>query len=268
MSDRPEATRTRRPLPVRLPVHAIQVLYSEHLHGFRGDWLQHDFAKLAIVDGGFGTCDWARERHALQAGDVLLLPQALLHRWSDDSDVPLRLLIICFDPANCDADLAGWLQSPRQFSAQQRQQRLAVQLLQEQQRQGSGWRARMRCLLELELIALQRSQEQHNDDPLMEGARAHIAAHLDQALSIEALAADAGISYRSFTQRFKRCYGKTAQQYQRQVRIEAACDLLSSGVPIIETALALGYSDNSNFYKAFKQELQLTPAQWMAATQA
>lgn len=271
MSNDLKPVSTLRPLPVSLKNQQIQVIYSQHKMGFREDWLSHQFMKLVIIDGGYGSLKvLEQEAVKVSCGDVIVIPRGLSHCWQDDSMDPLRLVVLCFPNKAMHIEVDNLIKSrlhhsfSRSSGETSRRLQVARLMVSEQLREELAWQASVLTQAQSLIIeCLRREGSTQIDDPLIQEACACIEQQLSQALSIEGLAQRAGISYRSFTQRFKRSCGCTAQQFQRRVRIEEACRLLLSGMPIASVALELGYSDSSNFYTAFKQEQGCTPKQYL-----
>ena len=72
-----------------------------------------------------------------------------------------------------------------------------------------------------------------------------------------------GLSQEHLLRLFKREVGRTFQEHLLEVRMRSAADLLSiHSRAIKEIALALDYSDVSNFYRDFKRVYGTTPRQW------
>jgi len=64
---------------------------------------------------------------------------------------------------------------------------------------------------------------------------------------------------------FRKHYHCTIGEYTRQLRVEHACHLLSrSDTPLVEVALAVGFSDQSHFSKTFKQLTGFSPGRFRA----
>ena len=68
---------------------------------------------------------------------------------------------------------------------------------------------------------------------------------------------------------FRKHYHQTVGEYIRRLRVEFACRLLSaSDTPLIEIALAAGFSQQSHFTKTFKKLTGLTPYQYRVSSRA
>ncbi len=102
--------------------------------------------------------------------------------------------------------------------------------------------------------------EQGEDFAALSGAIDHIHRHYDEALRLPGLAEMAGLSVYQFDQRIRGLFHLTAGQYLVKVRIDAACQRLSTtDEPIAQIALSCGYSDQSAFSRQFKQAVGISP---------
>jgi AraC-like DNA-binding protein len=77
--------------------------------------------------------------------------------------------------------------------------------------------------------------------------------------SISKLARIAQMSGTKLKQRFKQVYGYRLYEFYNKQRLEKARELLSQGVTPKEAGYSIGFSDVSNFTKAFKKEYGYTP---------
>jgi AraC-like DNA-binding protein len=77
--------------------------------------------------------------------------------------------------------------------------------------------------------------------------------------SIIKLARIAQMSGTKLKQRFKQVYGYRLYEFYNKQRLEKARELIMQGVTPKEAGYAIGFSDVSNFTKAFKKEYGLTP---------
>jgi AraC family transcriptional regulator len=88
----------------------------------------------------------------------------------------------------------------------------------------------------------------------------YIQSHLDEDLSLEAIADVAHISSYYFGKLFKISMGQTVHQYVMSERLKRARWLLKNRtLPQEEIALACGFSSQSHFATAFRNETGLTP---------
>lgn len=91
-----------------------------------------------------------------------------------------------------------------------------------------------------------------------------ILARYTEHFSIDDLAQQAGLSSSHFRLLFKKITGMTAVQYQNQIRIGRAKDLLMSGeCNVTEAALSVGFQDIYYFSRLFKKLTGESPSGYM-----
>jgi transcriptional regulator GlxA family with amidase domain len=91
--------------------------------------------------------------------------------------------------------------------------------------------------------------------------QAWIAGHLDEDLSVAALAARASMSERSFARAFRREIGQTPAAYVEALRVERARALLEDGAPSLESvARDTGFSSAEVLRRAFRRQVGVSPA--------
>ncbi|MCB1063996.1 MAG: helix-turn-helix transcriptional regulator [Verrucomicrobiae bacterium] len=96
--------------------------------------------------------------------------------------------------------------------------------------------------------------------------RAYIEAHFDEPLDLTALANHVDCSTHYLSRTFSEATGKTISQFLREVRIEKAARLLSSGrYNVSEAAVEVGYQSLSHFSKAFLKEKGCLPSRFNGA---
>jgi transcriptional regulator GlxA family with amidase domain len=93
--------------------------------------------------------------------------------------------------------------------------------------------------------------------------QAWIAGHLDEELTVPALAERALMSERSFARAFHREIGQTPAAYVEALRIERARDLLEDGAPSLEAvAQATGFASAEVLRRAFHRRVGISPAEY------
>lgn len=92
---------------------------------------------------------------------------------------------------------------------------------------------------------------------------AYIDAHLQDALSIQDLAAIACLSPYHFAHMFKASTGQPPHQYVLQRRLEHAKSLMAQNQSsLTDIASACGFANSSHFSRRFKQYFGITPSQY------
>lgn len=82
-------------------------------------------------------------------------------------------------------------------------------------------------------------------------------------IDLDIMAAEACMSRRSFTRRFRAQTGASFAEWRQQVCLLAAIARLSAGEPVTQIALALGYASPSAFSSAFHRAMGETPSRYI-----
>ncbi len=97
-------------------------------------------------------------------------------------------------------------------------------------------------------------------DAAVAAAQVWLEANYAGEVTIDAVAAQAGISPRHFKRRFKKATGETPLGYLQRVRIEAAKKRLeTTREPMNTITWKIGYEDSSSFRRLFKKSTGLSP---------
>lgn len=92
-------------------------------------------------------------------------------------------------------------------------------------------------------------------------AKLMILENIHTAISQEEIAGSIGIGYSLYRKKFKEYTGISPAQYQIQLRVNKAKDLLiTSNEPLKEIAHNLGFESSDYFYRLFKQKTRFTPS--------
>ena len=107
-------------------------------------------------------------------------------------------------------------------------------------------------------------------NPRLAAVIARIEANLEEPISPAQLAADAGMSTRQLERLFRRYLNRSPKRYYMETRLARARNLLmQTELPIIEIALASGFSSPSHFSKCYRALYGTTPYRergtWAAA---
>jgi AraC-like DNA-binding protein len=96
--------------------------------------------------------------------------------------------------------------------------------------------------------------------------RAHIDRNFASPLTVERLAAMAGLSPFHFIRAFRTITGKTPHQYVRARRIERAQELLvTTPIPVTEVCDAVGFQSLGSFSAMFRRLTGESPGAYRAA---
>lgn len=88
----------------------------------------------------------------------------------------------------------------------------------------------------------------------------YVEANLDQPLTLDDLAAEAGLSAYHFAKMFKISFGQPPHRYVTDHRISKAKELLAdASIRLADVALACGFSSQSHFTNSFRRYAGVTP---------
>lgn len=126
--------------------------------------------------------------------------------------------------------------------------------------------ALLQLLVELNRIALQKGREvvlHEESSPLISNVLMYIADHYDEVISLEQLAQKFYVSKYHLAHEFSRIVGTSVYRYIILKRLVIARQLLSSGIAPGTVAVQCGFSDYSNFYRAFKSQYGISPGSFI-----
>jgi AraC family transcriptional regulator len=99
----------------------------------------------------------------------------------------------------------------------------------------------------------------------LERVQAHIRDYLDQTITVDELAALAGMATGAFSRAFRDVTGQSPQRWQMDARVRSAQRLMIDDLStsLAEVAALTGFSDQSHFSRAFLEIVGLTPTAWL-----
>jgi transcriptional regulator GlxA family with amidase domain len=95
-------------------------------------------------------------------------------------------------------------------------------------------------------------------------ALAFMEANLGERVTLDALAANAGISRFHFARLFRRSIGSSPMEYLMRARVERGKQFLDMGAAsVCEIAARLGFCDQSHFTRTFRRFTGLSPREYV-----
>lgn len=94
-----------------------------------------------------------------------------------------------------------------------------------------------------------------------------LSAHLREPVTIEDLAAHAGMSRAVFHRRFKEATAMSPIQFMKSMRLNNAAMKIAGGVTVNKAAMDVGYVSTSQFSREFKRLYGQPPRQWGTSNQ-
>lgn len=106
-------------------------------------------------------------------------------------------------------------------------------------------------------------QVEHLPDEVILQAKIWLEDNFARRLSVPALAAQFGMSRRTFDRRFRQALGTTPAAYLRQLRLRHARELLkASDLTVAEVAELCGFQDAAHLARAFAAQYRVTPGKY------
>lgn len=107
--------------------------------------------------------------------------------------------------------------------------------------------------------------EQEAYSSKVDAARVFITEHYQEDIALEQVAEFVSVNPSYLSYIFKKETGITFLQYLTNVRIQKACQLMSSdpGLSLEEIAIRCGYHSASYFHKIFRGKFGVSPRQWL-----
>jgi len=91
---------------------------------------------------------------------------------------------------------------------------------------------------------------------------AHVSSNLNKQVSIDDIAARAGMSRAVFHRKFKQATTMSPIQFVKAMRLNNAAMKIAEGMTVNEAAMAVGYVSASQFSREFKRLYGQSPRQW------
>lgn len=222
------------------------------------------------------------EQHILQYGDLILIPPGIYHRAViENMDVPYRRFVFWISQEYCNhlldiaSDYVYLLQHVQikkkyifhndRITFNTIQSRI-LRLIEEHRSEKFGHIPQIAlCVNDLVLHLNRLVYEKNNPQnpqvamSLYQNVAHYIENHLDENLSLDALAIEFYVSKYHIAHIFKDNIGLSIHQYITKKRLAACHEAIQSGSNISKTYQSFGFGDYSSFYRAFKKEYGMSP---------
>lgn len=244
---------------------------------------QHDYYECYFFLEGNVDYEIDKTVYHLNHGDCLLIPPGIAHHpiFRTENSVYRRFVLwisaACYDRlcASCP-DIAYGFESVKQnrrfhfhtdFIQFQELQGLFMDMIEESHSERPFKDLALTILLSRFLLQISRTLyglshpvSAENAGSLYLSICEYIHSHLEEDLSLDALAASFYVSKYHISHVFKENMGISLHQYVLKKRLQACKSELLSGVPITQLYQKFGFHDHSGFYRAFRREFGLSPA--------
>ena len=211
--------------------------------------------QIVLVESGGGTVEFRRRKFSVRKGSLIVLPPGCWHRYRPNADTGWTTLWIGFGGDLADRLVGGAGFNPRgdvrDVPASCRFHALLADLVSdilESTRVGVySAAARIPAVVAALMDGGDAEEPDSAASDAIHRAQEFMLEHCGETIDFEALAASLGMTYRSFRYMFAKETGTSPLQYQLNVKLVRAKNLLkSSDMPIAEIAETLGF--NSTWY--------------------
>ncbi|RPE80092.1 AraC family transcriptional regulator [Vulcaniibacterium tengchongense] len=251
----------------RRPAHRPGVeLYRAHIvrHAFEPH--THEAYGLGAIESGVERFRYRGSDHLAAPGSLVLMNPDALHTGRAETTEGWRYRMIYLDPEAVEtvSGERGWWFDAAVHHDPPRARRISLLL----DRLWSAGEPLAFDGLLLQLLDEFRGQARIAR-PAADGAAPRFApvldylhAHLQERLTLEELAAVAGLSPFHFLRRFRAQYHATPQQMLMALRLHRAKRLLAAGETPARAAAGVGLADQAHLTRAFVRRYGVTPARY------
>jgi len=228
-------------------------------------------AVVIVCAKGSGWCETDAGRFDVGAGQVIILPPGRPHSYGTDAGDPWTLWWLHVAGRDLPAFLAAagmTAEAPvRALSDVYRVVALVAEVLQWMERDqtiasllaasGAAWHL-------MTLLASDRVTRNPRSGSIDQAAE-FLREHIDERVDVAQLAAMVRLSPSHFAALFKKQIGYPVLQYQTQLRMARAREVLdTTELPIAQVAAIAGYADSFYFARQFKRLHGVTPFRYRA----
>jgi len=243
-----------------------------YTNSYRNAFSLHENIELLYFLDGKGHMLYDNNLIPVHKGDIIAVNSYTLHRVLPDDELPHFCLIIGKDFCRYNDIDPGQLifqhlirDDPQTSTLFQRVMDACAE------RNGSFGTVRIKSTV-LDLLlhlclhySAPRTVDRLTQDPALEHvhrATGYMKANLSRKLTVDEIAASAGLSKFHFLREFKRITGYTLIDYLNTIRCDYARSLLEGGqYSVKEVAFLCGFTNNSYFSSVFRRHTGMLPSQ-------
>ncbi len=243
----------------------------------------HDFSEIYLFLQGSASYIIEDCKYSLLPGDLLIIPPGKLHQLDiKDSSETYERYVLWIDQrylkriSTPRTDLATCFLRAAEDSAFLIRNAVLADKIQRLLDAACEEPASFGCDIENEeriktlLIALGQHFMQHSaesavtgtSNAVVTGAIDYISEHITEDLSLDRIAAALFVNKFYFAHIFKEMTNTPPHRYILKKRLVLAKQLLEQGISVTDVYSRCGFSDYTNFFRAFKNEFGITPKQY------
>jgi YesN/AraC family two-component response regulator len=260
----------------------FELYYYHDRNLSQGKAHKHPYHEFYFFLEGDMSIQIEKEMYALHPGDIVFIPPKVDHHAViHDSSVPYRRFVLWISEHYCDQlrelseDYLYFMKHVRDtreyivhndMIAFNRIQAKVFELLEEIQGHQFGRDARIvldlnGLILHLNRILYEQKHSMYTEEgnELYQNLICYIEEHLEEELTLDAIANEFFVSKFHISHIFKENMGISVHQYIMKKRLFACKGVLHENVSISKVYESFGFKDYSSFYRAFKKEFGISP---------
>ena len=231
--------------------------------------------QLSLIERGRGVVEFRNRRYSAKEGSLIVLPPGCWHRFRPSRRTGWTTLWFGFGGDLAARLIGGAGFSPegevRNISYAKRFHRLlskaATDILECGRDSIYSAAARIPSLVAALIEERPCNATGSTQTELVHRAQSYIAGHATETVDFATLAESLGLPYRTLRYQFAKETGTSPLQYQLDIRLARAKNLLrTSDMPISEIAEALGFNSTWYFSHFFQQRTRMSPAAFRRRT--
>lgn len=254
-------------------------LLNAHFTQHRFERHSHETYSIGVTRSGVQTFACRGARHASLAGDVILFNPDEPHDGSRGTDAGFGYSMLYVDAALVHALVADRAAgsaagAARYFKAPVVHDPQGALLLQQAvaavAEQQESLHGEERTAAAVQALLGRHGEARVDWAPSVDAGRQRMAlvreyldAHFADDVTVQALAAQAGLSRAHLTRAFTATYGIAPHAYLNTVRIRNAQAGLRQGQAVADVAAACGFADQSHLTRRFKGQVGMAPRRWL-----
>jgi len=242
-------------------------LYRAHIVRYAFEPHTHQAYGFGAIERGVERFRYKGSDHLAPENSIVLMNPDVLHTGRSETTSGWRYRMIYIQPQTL-AEISGepewWFTDPVIESDRARGKRLSVLL-------ERLWRTDdplafdgllLRIVSELRPYARVADRPADSRSQRFDSVLDYMRAHMDRRIVLEDLAAVACLSPFHFLRQFQARYHVTPHQMLMALRLHAAKQMLASGRPPADVAVAAGLTDQAHLSRAFACRYGVTPGRY------
>lgn len=249
-------------------------------------YVQHRFARhahehlvIALVEEGIQQYRYLGSVHRTPPGQIFFVDGGEPHTGEPATEGGYLYRTLCLDPGvfrQLALEVTNRDDLPHFRSAVVADRRLFARLLRLHRAVANGAPTIDREAFLLAVVEhLTRTHVEQRREPLEVGkedfvvrqVRQYLEDHYAEDVSLAQLGALTSRSPFHLARVFSKALGLPPHAYLESIRVERARNFLRSGMTVVDTALSVGYTDQSHFTHRFRRHTGITPGQYRTASQ-